>query len=76
MFKLKIFSMGNAGRKVKMLTSVFDGNKENSDKSNAWNKELVHYMDNNRRRNYIECHTTMLYSLCYEHREDGTIRII
>lgn len=78
MLKLNLSGLKFIGREIKALVNVFGTSKQSNGRSDARSGEIEYYIaDSRRRKNYIECHATMLYGfLCYEYREDGTISVV
>lgn len=80
MFKLNMPNLKVMGKEIKALFSIFGSvsDKQQNAKGSRKASDIVFIADSRRRRNTIECGITVaLYGiLCYEYREDGTIRII
>lgn len=80
MLKPNISSLKNViSKKIKTLASVFNGGNSGDNKAKDFRKEteMLLLSSNRKRKNYVECYFIAISgSICYEFREDGTIKIL
>jgi signal transduction histidine kinase len=80
MLRPNISSLKNViSKEIKALASVFNGSNSEDNKAKDFSeeKEILLLSNNRKRKNYVECFFISINgSICYELREDGTIKIL
>jgi len=80
MLKPNISSLKNViSKEIKALASVFNGSNSGDNKAKDVREEtkILLLSSNRKRKNSIECYFISINgSICYEFREDGTIKIL